>query len=59
MTFITRWKAKRELKKAAELIERITGELPSSVLRQAFPHLEPFEACNMLLESARKIRAGL
>jgi hypothetical protein len=59
MLFLKRWGARRELKRAAILLEQLAAELPSSSLRILFPNLEPIEACNMLLEAARRIRRDL
>jgi len=54
-----RWKAKRELKKSAKLIEWLASNLPSTTLRMMFPDIEPRDSCNMLLDVARRIQREL
>ena len=56
MNWYYRWKAKRQLRKAAALIELLASELPSSVLKQIFPEMQPYQAANYLAAAARRLR---
>jgi len=56
MMWYTRWKAKRELRKVAKLIEELAHTLPSSSLQAMFPDLKTHEARNCLLDAARIMR---
>lgn len=64
MMFITRWKAKRELKKSITIIEKLCDEMPRSFFKGMIADtdgtfLEPLEAINSLMGAAAKMRREL
>ncbi len=56
MNFITRWKARRQLKKTAKFLERFASEMPASSIKILFPGKDTVDARNALLNAARRIR---
>ena len=58
---IIRWRAYRELRKGASIVDKLANELPSSALKGLFVNkdgspVDPIEARNMLLEIANRVR---
>jgi hypothetical protein len=64
MMFITRWKAKRELKKSIKIVEKMCDEMPNSFFKGLIANadgtfVEPIEARNILMHAVFRMKREL